>query len=254
MSNTEAYRSIWNPRRILRLGIGYAMFILIAFPLQMPAQMEASSNQERRFDPDRLERYRNNPDYNYDRAIPETPVPPKEKDRRDLDDFPSPNIGGGAAVGALAKGLIWVLIIGVSIFVIAQLLKIRMGRLVKKDSDEAVAMTDLSDGEDINQMDFDDPIQEAINQGQFRRATRLLYLRSLKQLQNRSLIEWKREKTNHQYLRELNRPDLQPLFREITFLFEYIWYGEFPVDRNHFNTAHATFLRFDQALRRHDEK
>ena len=219
------------------------------------AQTETDSYKERKFDPERLERYRNNPDYRYERAVPEPPKPPKEKERVKYNapeltapKMSSPNVN----FAGIVKVLFWVLIIGAAVFLLVQLLNVRFKGLVKKKSDEAVDIEEVIDVEDIANMEFEDPIKTAIDAGQFRKAVRLLYLKSLRELQDRSMIQWKREKTNRQYLRELGNKQIRPLFQDITFIFEYIWYGEFPVDRDHFNTAYSTFLQFDQALKEQD--
>lgn len=215
----------------------------------------SSTYKERKFDPDRLERYRNNPDYRYERAQPEPPKPPKDRTRTKwkAPEYTAPNIDGpNVNFAGFIKVLFWVLIIAAAIFLLTQVLKVRFKGLVKKKSDEAVDIEEVIDVEDIANMEFEDPIKMAIDGGQFRKAVRLLYLKALRELQDRSMIQWKREKTNRQYLRELKDRQLRPQFQDITFIFEYIWYGEFPVDRDHFNTAYSTFLQFDQALREKD--
>lgn len=219
------------------------------------AQAEASSYKERKFDPDRLQRYRNNPDYKYERAVPEPPKPPKDRSRKKWNSpeltsprMESPNFN----FSGIIRVLFWVLIIGAAIFLLAQVLKVKFNGLVKKKSDEGVDIEEVIDVEDIANMEFEDPIKTAIDAGNFRRAVRLLYLKALKELQDRSMITWTKGKTNRQYLRELPNRELRPQFQDITFIFEYIWYGEFPVDRDHFNTAYSSFIQFDQALRDQD--
>ncbi len=235
------------------LGVFLLFFALSTHPVA--AQSETASYKERKFDASRLERYRNNPDYRYERAVPEPPKPPKEKERikykapeMTAPRMESPNVN----FSGIIKVLFWVLIIGAVVFLLTQVLKVRFKGLVKKKSDEAVDIEEVIDVEDIANMEFEDPIKMAIDAGQFRKAVRLLYLQSLRELQDRSLIQWKREKTNRQYLRELRNSPVKSLFQDITFIFEYIWYGEFPVDRDHFNTAYSTFLQFDQALKEQD--
>jgi hypothetical protein len=85
--------------------------------------------------------------------------------------------------------------------------------------------------ENIHEIDFDPLLEEAVRAGDYRRATRLLYLKGLRRLSERGLIEWRRDKTNHDYLRELNGTDLADPFARGTILFEYVWYGDFPIDR-----------------------
>ncbi len=101
----------------------------------------------------------------------------------------------------------------------------------------------------IHFIDFDKMIAEAVGQGQYRRAVRLFYLRTLKQLSDREFIDWRPDKTNHDYLREWKRPDIEPGFRRLTTLFEYICYGDFGIDRDRFETTQRAFQDFEAQLR-----
>lgn len=247
MSNTRTYR-------LLLIGL---LCLLCMGGTASYSHGQTKAYEERSFDPDRLERYRNDPRFKYERAVPEPPKPkPKERVKRKKSDYNVPKVrSGGWALGGVAKVLFWVVIIGGGLFLVMQLLRVRLRGLVNKKSDEAkVVIEEALDVEDITEMELEDPIREAIDKGMFRKATRLLYLKALRELQERSLIQWRREKTNRQYLRELKRRDLKPLFQDITFIFEYIWYGEFQVDKDHFNSAYSAFLQFDQALRSIDAK
>ena len=242
------------PYRLLLIGL---LCLVAQSAMAFVVVEEEVEYQERSFDPDRLERYRNDPRFKYERAVPEPPKPkPKERVKRKKSDYTAPRVPSrGFQLGSLGKGIMWVLIIGGGLFLLMQLLRIRIKGLANKKSDEAkIVIEEALDIEDITELELDDPIRNAIEQGQFRKATRLLYLKALRELQERSLIQWRREKTNRQYLRELKRRELKGLFQDITFIFEYIWYGEFQVDKDHFNSAYSSFLQFDQALRRIDEE
>ncbi len=100
----------------------------------------------------------------------------------------------------------------------------------------------------IHFIDFDKMIAEAISQGHYRRAVRLFYLKTLKQLSDRELINWRPDKTNHDYLREWKRPDIEPGFRRLTVLFEYICYGDFAIDPDRFEQARQEFRNFEDHL------
>ena len=243
MSNIDPYRflrSVW-------------LALFLAWALSGAAQNEV---QERSFDQERLERYRNNPDYKYERAVPDPPEKPKPEEliQRDPGEFSEPNFDGdGPDLSGLVKGLFWVLIIGGGTFLLLQIFRVRLSSLFRKKSDEAkIEIEELVDPEDISNIDFEDPIRAAIDAGMYRKATRLLYLKALREMQDRAMIRWRREKTNRDYLRELKIKELRPHFKHITYLFEYIWYGEVPVDKEHFNRAYANFVEFDQQLRRYD--
>lgn len=103
--------------------------------------------------------------------------------------------------------------------------------------------TELLD-ENIHEMDFDALIEEAAQQELYRKAVRLLYLRTLKELTDKHYILWRLEKTNREYVRELTATDMRKAFEQLTLLFECIWYGDFPVDRPLFEQSRTLFANF----------
>lgn len=98
--------------------------------------------------------------------------------------------------------------------------------------------------EDIHAVDFDRLIAEALTAGEYRRAVRLQYLKTLRVLSERGLIEWRREKTNGEYLRELQGDVVRSRFAELTLLFDYVWYGGFDIDRAQYGKIGETFTSF----------
>jgi hypothetical protein len=98
--------------------------------------------------------------------------------------------------------------------------------------------------EDINAIDFDPLIERAIRERDFRGATRLLYLKGLRRLSERNLIEWRRDRMNRDYLHQLGRSELADPFARCTLLFEYVWYGDFPVDEKTFTGIAGTLRAF----------
>lgn len=102
--------------------------------------------------------------------------------------------------------------------------------------------------ENIHELDYTKDIQEAIQQGNYRKAVRLYYLKSLKVLADKEIIKWKLDKTNGDYRREVSQSDYAHSFGEITRLFDYVWYGEFPVDKPLFDETEQKFQRFIQTI------
>jgi len=109
------------------------------------------------------------------------------------------------------------------------------GKAVKND----IVM--IEDKEDIHQLDFDDLITSAMESKQFKVAIRYLFLKSLKLLADRDLIELKNNKTNHQYISEINNSQISNAFQRATFSFEWIWYGDFPVDEYIMKNSQSDF-------------
>ena len=89
--------------------------------------------------------------------------------------------------------------------------------------------------ENIEQIDFDKLITKALKENNYRLATRYLYLKSLKSLANKKTIEWHFDKTNSDYLNEIKDSKLKALFKRVSYIYDYVWYGEFPIDEASFN-------------------
>lgn len=102
--------------------------------------------------------------------------------------------------------------------------------------------------EDINAINFDDEIENAIAKANYRFAVRLLYLKCLKHLSNAGLIDWQIDKTNSTYINELVNQQQQDAFRMLTLQFEYVWYGEFLIDQQAFKTIDSSFRDFNKQV------
>lgn len=92
----------------------------------------------------------------------------------------------------------------------------------------------LSEDEIIKETDIDELIDNEVARGNYRNAIRLLYVNLLKKLWNSGNIEWQINKTNRDYQRELRKTKYIDDFRSLTKVFEYFWYGNFPVDKTLF--------------------
>ncbi|MEM9990127.1 MAG: DUF4129 domain-containing protein, partial [Bacteroidota bacterium] len=82
-------------------------------------------------------------------------------------------------------------------------------------------------------------LQEAIDTENYRLAVRLYYLEIIRELSLKKQIEWKHDKTNRIYLHEMRGHLLEQPFREITQLFEKIWYGNRRVPFHDFEAIRA---------------
>ena len=54
-------------------------------------------------------------------------------------------------------------------------------------------------------------------------------------------IEWDIEKTNTDYLYEIKNPIHKEEFTYLSYLYNYIWYGEFEIDERMFQKAENRF-------------
>jgi hypothetical protein len=84
--------------------------------------------------------------------------------------------------------------------------------------------------ENVNEMDFETLIRNALQSKNYRLATRFLYLKNLKLLSDKEIIKWDITKTNISYIYEINDQSLRSKFLDTSLIFDYVWYGEFDID------------------------
>lgn len=89
--------------------------------------------------------------------------------------------------------------------------------------------------EDIHTIDYDKLINEALDHKNYRFAIRLNYLRTLKKLSDKKIINWKPDKTNHDYVNEIRSTTVFSEFLVVTNDFENIWYGGFEIDYHNYS-------------------
>lgn len=93
----------------------------------------------------------------------------------------------------------------------------------------------------IHLVDFEKLIKETLKNGENRLAIRYYYLWLLKIMSAKQLIEWDVEKTNSDYLYEIKNTTIQSQFEYVSYLYNYIWYGEFELDEVTFIKAKKAF-------------
>lgn len=119
--------------------------------------------------------------------------------------------------------------------------------LFSKRAKAALAGIDITE-ENIHHVDFEKIINEAIAARQYRIAIRYLYLKSLRDLSLKGLIIWKSDKTNRDYINEMRPSVFGMLFKDITYLFDYAWYGNVEINETIFNRIKNTFEQFSKEL------
>lgn len=118
-----------------------------------------------------------------------------------------------------------------------------------KKSTKKAPKTLVYEDEDIHETDFDVLLQNAIQKKEYRLAIRYYYLSVLKLLTDKKMIEYHKDKTNSEYLFELENKEIRSKFSYLSYVFTYVWYGEFPVDETAFKIAENKYQSFKKALK-----
>lgn len=207
------------------------LFILlsfVAFGVPLQAQNDGPDSglepvEFREFDKEKIERYRGDEDFEY--------TPPQLQEKGPFQRFIEKistwfmKLLGSGAAGTLWD-IVWRLtLVVVFILFIIKIFGIEAQSIFKPSKKKVMAYT--VDEESLDQINFDEEIPKALQNGQWRLAIRLIYLSALKHLADTERVVVIKGKTNHEYLYELDPNETKDNFSNLSFLFDYTWYGHF---------------------------
>lgn len=232
---------------LILLGISAVCFPAAAQALAagktMPIKNDSTRLELRNFDQQKIQQYKAEKEFIYEEAA-----------RIDLSYWDRfwrwfwslfDGVVSNEYSGGILKYLVMLLAAGLIVFAVIKFagldLKIFAGKA------KAVDVPYSESPDNIHEINFNEEIDKAVAAGNYRFAVRLFYLKALKLLNDKALIDWQPEKTNQTYISELTDPDKKKSFTALTMQFEYIWYGEFFIDREHFIEVKHNFERFNLA-------
>lgn len=137
--------------------------------------------------------------------------------------------------------LLYTLGLGVLVVIVMMLLKVDALRVFYSGADKG-SLNYQAFQENIHEMDFEKLIREALEKKEYRLGVRLTFLYSLKLLSDKHHLDWRPGKTNHDYLDELGDGELKTGFNELSFYFDYAWYGDFTVNESTYQHVHLIFI------------
>ncbi|MFZ9387748.1 MAG: DUF4129 domain-containing protein [Chitinophagaceae bacterium] len=145
--------------------------------------------------------------------------------------------------------LLWILIIGgFAGAIIWYLAESHVGIFRKKGTLGEGFKTGDEMPEDIFAINYGAEIEKAAARGHYRMAVRLMFLRLLKKLSQKEIIQYKQDRTNFDYLMEVHDSPYYSRFFRLTRHFEYSWYGHFEVDHETYRVIAEEFSRFENEI------
>ncbi|MBO6607122.1 DUF4129 domain-containing protein [Psychroserpens sp.] len=165
---------------------------------------------------------------------------------KDLFDFQS-DAEASDAVSSFIN-IFFIILFVLVVFFIAKAIINREGNWVfgKSSDKNIIPVTDVETN--IHATDFKTLIKNAENDNNFRLAVRYYYLWLLKTLSEVELIDYDVEKTNSDYYLELENETIRNEFSYTSYLYNYIWYGEFNIDAEQFDKAKNAYNQFLRSL------
>lgn len=191
-----------------------------------------------------LDAYRADPDYQYDRPDAEGPSLAALAWRWVQRTLLTPlarasqtDAGTWALVALAVAALAWAA---------ARVVRADGGGVFERRHSRAPAIGPLMDVDNLGTVDLAPLLAAALARGHLREAVRYRYLLLLQRLDAAGALAWRRDKTNRDYAHEVGQhasATMADAFADVTRSFDYVWYGERPVDK-------ARYARLDPLWRR----
>ncbi len=141
-----------------------------------------------------------------------------------------------------------VLIVGFVIYLIAKVILNKEGQWIFGKNSNKKVIYDSDIEKQLFVTDFEKLIEETLSSGQNRLSIRYHYLWLLKKMSEKNIIVWDIEKTNTDYLYEIENETQKENFAYLSYLYNYIWYGEFELDESTFDKAKIAFEKTIRSL------
>ena len=205
-----------------------------------------SEVNHRSFNKEAIDSYKNDKQFRYDRKPPSASLGELimfwvKEFLRQLFGQVDPGEQRFDIFGRLLKILFYVLAAAAILYLIWYFVKVPIRSVLGKGTSKVgYHITD----ENIHEINFDEKIKEALAAKDYRFAVRYTYLRLLKALSDDDIIQWTNEKTNYDYVNEINER-YQMSFGVITSYFEQSWYGYKEATEEDFNNINGAIDIFE---------
>ncbi|MDC8106488.1 DUF4129 domain-containing protein [Chryseobacterium sp. PTM-20240506] len=158
--------------------------------------------------------------------------------------FGEDTFGTSAKVTTIVMRLFAIVLIGFLLYFIVRYLISKDGNFFFGKKNKKVNINEEELHENIHEINFPESIAKFEVTGDYRSAVRYQFLYVLKKLSDKKLIIWNPEKTNKDYAAELKAEYLKKEFSNLSYIFDYVWYGEFSIteqDYLKFKNQYQTF-------------
>lgn len=134
------------------------------------------------------------------------------------------------------------LLLGILIFILIKFfLNVQARSLMNNQKNQTLVQ--LSEEEHIiKNENIESLIEKALSEKNYRLAIRYYYLLLLRMMTDKEIIQWELQKTNEDYLSEIEASNLRQAFKTTTRFYNYIWYGDFPLDEPKYKSVANSFV------------
>jgi hypothetical protein len=227
--------------------VRYISSVLLVFLCLLPLSQQANpekqaQHSERHFREEKLEEYRQDSAFRYD-------VNPYRRNTiwQKVNYYLVQLFKAIFSNKGIAPFLGSLILLGIIIFAVIRLSDGQFQWIFGKESKSKAGKVVLPD-EETGGTDFNALADKALQEGDLRLCVRYHYLYILKELDENAFIHWHKDKTNRDYLREIQAPAIRSQFQVQTLVFDYVWYGKFPLGNDQFQNIQSGFQRLIESI------
>lgn len=237
--------------KIIKIILSLSRILAIAFILAiLPKTLwaDSSSFQIRKFDSEKIEKFKSDKAYDYGISKAEN----NQESSNLLWDLLQKllNISSKKEMNIFWEVVSIILAIVFVGFVIIRIANAEKSWFWKSSEKGRKGSNYFEDFEHVADLDFLKLIETAIKNKDYKVAIRYFYLQMLKDLNDKKLITWKADKTNSDYIAEISSVKLKDKFSKTALIYEYIWYGDFLIQEDIFESARESFIAFEESINR----
>lgn len=175
-------------------------------------------------------------DFEYDDHVKAQKPEENKKEEKTINS--TPGVRSGLSLRVIVMIVLGILAI-MAILYKADFSYFQLSKYRQQEGDELVSIED-----NIDENDYPKLLAKAIKDKNYRLATRYYYLSLIHKLSQKEYIEYHKDKTNSEYLFELKEEVMRNGFSYLSYIYSYVWYGEFPVDEVKFATIEKQYQSF----------
>jgi hypothetical protein len=245
-------RKIW---QLVFIGMWMLVFQPLVSYAQLSAQNQSFSfkinqinddsaalNEERNYPLDKVKPFDEKEYKEITQGIDYTEKKPEIEEHKTSQEIPieEPKVVGFMGLGQVALIVVLAIVVIVLIYFIARQIP-KSNPNVKASDDWFAEALEQEGGPELA---LQKKLQDAIDKREFALALRMLFLQILADLHLAEQIVWKKDKTNAMYIVEFGARSNDVLFRRITYLYEFSWFGKAKLNQEQFNDYRKLFDEF----------
>lgn len=142
--------------------------------------------------------------------------------------------------------ILYLLVFSTCTYILIRYLRGEAESVWQSNKENSILFTE--EGSEMTSSDLAALLQEEISAGNYNKAVRILFLQTIQRLADHGLISLHLEKTNSDFLHEISDAGIRNQFRELTRIYEVLWYGNQAVDQSYFDRIASQFHLFNTRI------